>query len=264
MAEAVPKEVTRLHFDPRGRKRKRLNAVLDKISSHISSKTNSLPIKTTYASKNGDSSVANNNENNDSQLLSDNQQLFHDSSSMFGGPEQNLEKGGKPDTAGPGSPQVNKNKEASPPEQLSSKMSKVSFRHDLWQDHSDLQQQPQQQTVQDLHKSFFNTVGSHQYSQNLSLPGAGIFKFDSLDRDRHPSRDHHAKAGQFYFGSVAAAGCPVQEGEAGEFSPASGRSPHSSLSSPQVSMDSPRICFSPLKIKDPIEEEEDPPRNLQR
>ncbi len=40
------------------------------------------------------------------------------------------------------------------------------------------------------------------------------------------------------------------------FSPASGRSPHSSLSSPQVSVDSPRICFSPLRIKDSIEEED--------
>merc|ERR1712223_1421790 len=40
------------------------------------------------------------------------------------------------------------------------------------------------------------------------------------------------------------------------FSPASGRSPHSSMSSPQVSVDSPRICFSPLRIKDSIEEEE--------
>ena len=50
----------------------------------------------------------------------------------------------------------------------------------------------------------------------------------------------------------------VQE-EGGEevFSPASGRSPHSSLSSPQVSVDSPRICFSPLRIKDSIEEEDE-------
>jgi hypothetical protein len=41
------------------------------------------------------------------------------------------------------------------------------------------------------------------------------------------------------------------------FTPASGRSPHSSLSSPQVSVDSPRICFSPLRIKDSIEEEDE-------
>lgn len=40
-------------------------------------------------------------------------------------------------------------------------------------------------------------------------------------------------------------------------SPVSGRSPHSSLSSPQVSVDSPRICFSPLRIKDSIEETEE-------
>ena len=35
------------------------------------------------------------------------------------------------------------------------------------------------------------------------------------------------------------------------------RSPHSSFSSPQVSVDSPRISFSPLQIKDSIEEEEE-------
>ena len=46
------------------------------------------------------------------------------------------------------------------------------------------------------------------------------------------------------------------DGENERFSPASGRSPHSSMSSPQVSVDSPRICFSPLAIKDSIEEEE--------
>ncbi len=40
-------------------------------------------------------------------------------------------------------------------------------------------------------------------------------------------------------------------------SPVSGRSPHSSLSSPQISVDSPRICFSPLRIKDSIEEAEE-------
>ena len=47
-----------------------------------------------------------------------------------------------------------------------------------------------------------------------------------------------------------------EDGENETFSPASGRSPHSSMSSPQVSVDSPRICFSPLRIKDSIEEEE--------
>ena len=261
MAEAVPNSCSRIHSDPRlrnQRKRKRLNAVLDKISNHISAKTNSLPNKTTYASSNGDAQVVNNND--DKQLLSD-KQTRDDKSSMFGGPEQNLEKDGKKDTVGPGLPKVNKNREASPPELLSTRMSKVSFRHDLWQDHSDLkQQQQQQETVQELHKSFLNTVGSHHPTQNLSLPGAGFFKFDSLDRDRYPTRDHQAKAGQFYCGG-GAVGCAGQDGEAGEFSPASGRSPHSSLSSPQVSMDSPRICFSPLKIK---EEEDDSARNMQR
>ena len=44
------------------------------------------------------------------------------------------------------------------------------------------------------------------------------------------------------------------EGDIMLVSPVSGRSPHSSLSSPQVSVDSPRICFSPLRIKDSVEE----------
>ena len=57
---------------------------------------------------------------------------------------------------------------------------------------------------------------------------------------------------------LTALGGSIVVGEDGEetFSPASGRSPHSSMSSPQVSVDSPRICFSPLRIKDSIEEEE--------
>jgi hypothetical protein len=52
----------------------------------------------------------------------------------------------------------------------------------------------------------------------------------------------------------------------GEFSPASGRSPHSSLSSPHVSAaDSPRICFSPLKIRDAaIEDDDEVARGIQR
>ena len=57
--------------------------------------------------------------------------------------------------------------------------------------------------------------------------------------------------------SVVAAGSHLGASSDGDIpfsSPASGRSPHSSLSSPQVNADSPRICFSPLRIKDSIEE----------
>ena len=56
--------------------------------------------------------------------------------------------------------------------------------------------------------------------------------------------------------TVASRLCQEEGGEE-VFTPASGRSPHSSLSSPQVSVDSPRICFSPLRIKDSIEEEDE-------
>ena len=59
--------------------------------------------------------------------------------------------------------------------------------------------------------------------------------------------------------------CDVVDATGGDFSPASGRSPHSSLSSPQVNVDSPRICFSPLKIKDSVgDDDDDTVKGLQR
>jgi len=122
------------------------------------------------------------------------------------------------------------------------------------------------------------------------VPGE-VFKFDSFDRDRYLPRPCGEGAAQvprsqshFYLPppvpvptSQAALPLPFYAGGAhpfpssgpgarqllpedpGEdvFTPAGGRSPRSSLSSPQVSVESPRICFSPLKIKDSIEEEDE-------
>ena len=51
--------------------------------------------------------------------------------------------------------------------------------------------------------------------------------------------------------------CPDEREARYEAQPDHSRSPHSSFSSPQVSVDSPRISFSPLQIKDSIEEEEE-------
>ncbi|XP_046391368.1 early growth response protein 1-like [Ischnura elegans] len=84
----------------------------------------------------------------------------------------------------------------------------------------------------------------------LALTGTGktggeVFRFDSVDRDRY----------QQLYGAIS------EEEEEDVFSPASSsnKSPHSSAGSPQIpSTDSPKISFSPLRLKDSsIEEEED-------
>jgi len=219
---------------------------------------------------------SNSNNNDDGKELSDNL----DNSSMFGGTEQNKSFGAKPkdSSRGPGLPQPKREEEASPPDQQ--KMSKISFRRELWRDHNEQQQQQQQvqKTIDDLPKSFLFNIGSTPVTTHHDLlaphPGA-VFKFDSFDRDRFPmkalSRDEkpNVTASQFYFGMSAAAATvvagPDVDASGGEFSPMSGgRSPHSSLSSPQVGVDSPRICFSPLKIRDPIEEEDEAGRSIHR
>ena len=200
---------------------------------------------------------------------------------MFGGTEQNKNFGAKPkDTSiGPGLPKPKREEKASPPpddrqHQLQQKMSKISFRRELWRDHGEL---PPRQTIDDLPISFLFNIGSTPVTQDLSTPHP-VFKFDSFDRDRFPlkstscdDKPNVAAASQFYFGmSAASAASAVAAGHdvdasGGEFSPMSGiRSPHSSLSSPQVGVDSPRICFSPLKIKESIEEEDETGRSIHR
>ncbi len=289
MAEAVSQEAAaRLllhqHGDPRlrnQRKRKRLNAVLDKISNHISSRS-----KTTYANGRQDSHSGNNND-----IDENNEQLGEklvDNSSMFGGTEQNQ----KQVREGPGLPIDHNKEEASfPPQQQQRQgetMNQISFRRELWRDlQPEEQQRRRQETMLDSEQSFLLNLGATlrppPHSQDLALGanfpgGGGVFKFDSFDRDRYPVRgarsscdepqQKQATLGHYYFGSGSAVagaigGSHDVEGS-GDFSPASGRSPHSSLSSPHVSMDSPRICFSPLRIKDAIDEEDEAGRNIQR
>ena len=111
----------------------------------------------------------------------------------------------------------------------------------------------------------------------ITATGDQVFKFDSFDRDRYLSGSSSSETTGLPIGGAAASAAgmlpsnvlTVHEADVHHlqlhatssqdeiFSPASGRSPHSSMSSPQVSVDSPRICFSPLRIKDSIEEEED-------
>ncbi|KAG8230318.1 hypothetical protein J437_LFUL000588 [Ladona fulva] len=80
----------------------------------------------------------------------------------------------------------------------------------------------------------------------LTAPGKGggdVFRFDSVDRDRY----------QQLYGAIS-------EEEEDVFSPASSsnKSPHSSAGSPQIpTTDSPKISFSPLRLKDSSIEEED-------
>ena len=137
-------------------------------------------------------------------------------------------------------------------------------------------------------------AGHKLYAEQQTTQSGEVFKFDSFDKDRllpiaaatatvtsaaatttvaqpvrHSLDEHHAAqqpphyppqhALTPYSAHSLSADRDPESGvaiEADAFSPASGRSPHSSLSSPQVSVDSPRICFSPLRIKDSIEEEE--------
>ncbi|XP_071440405.1 uncharacterized protein klu [Hetaerina americana] len=74
--------------------------------------------------------------------------------------------------------------------------------------------------------------------------GGEVFRFDSVDRDRY----------QQLYGAIS------EEEEEDVFSPASSsnKSPHSSAGSPQIpTTDSPKISFSPLRLKDSSIEEED-------
>ena len=94
-----------------------------------------------------------------------------------------------------------------------SRKNNAALRRELWRDN-------QQQSVNDD-----NAVKT--------------FRFDSQDRERYLSGDS-----MVVNPNVLAV---HEEVEHDTFSP--GRSPHSSMSSPQVSVESPRICFSPLRIK---------------
>ena len=126
-------------------------------------------------------------------------------------------------------------------------MSSAALRRELWRDN-------QQQSVTD---------------QNTSQDQ--VFKFDSTDRERYCSGGSSETGSSSLQGAASSTGLQsiasinhinqqpsaTSDREDLIFSPGSGRSPHSSMSSPQVSVDSPRICFSPLRIKDSIEEELD-------
>ena len=244
------------------RKRKRLNAVLDKLSNHISISNGNNLFNNTNSSPSSNGN--NNNDDDDEGDEEDVEDEVDNNRKMFGRTEQES----LPETEGPagqdlpaaaaGEAALISNSQSSSgssrtcpgPGGLGRKMSSAALRRELWRDN-------QQQSVTD--------------NQNQDH----VFKFDSNDRERYLSGGSSETgytsisllqapgglSGSTGGGLVNNPNLPVNNQQAHDqdliFSPASGRSPHSSMSSPQVSVDSPRICFSPLRIKDSIEEELD-------
>ena len=209
------------------RKRKRLNAVLDKLSNHITSNGNNL-----FNSNNSPSPTNGNNNNGDDE----DEDEVDNKANMFGRTEQgNMEQGSAGQDLPAAAGKAASNSQSSRPcpgPGLDRKMSSAQLRRELWRDN-------QQQSVTD---------------QNVDH----VFKFDSTDRERYLSGGS-SEAGSSGLQATSTGGNVLVNNQPEDlmFSPASGRSPHSSMSSPQVSVDSPRICFSPLRIKDSIEEELD-------
>uniref|UniRef100_A0A0K2UYQ1 C2H2-type domain-containing protein n=1 Tax=Lepeophtheirus salmonis TaxID=72036 RepID=A0A0K2UYQ1_LEPSM len=159
------------------KKRKRLNAVLDKIS-HRSSVTDS------NGHRKRDTNTNNNNskKNNNRSIITTTKTKTTNSNTMFGRSERDVS---------------------------------ASQKRELWRENPQKKVDEQESKVrtEPLHISISN--------KKLNLESSGGGGSESLE-----------------------------ESEIDVFSPK--RSPHSS---PQVSLDSPRICFSPLRIKDSIEEE---------
>ena len=242
----------------RSLKRKRLNAVLDKLTNHISTST------TTTSTTNGTSRNlrSNSNENGNNNVGDDNDNdLDPLRNKMFGRTEQQPQQ----DSSGAGTG----NPTRAGPTMMSSagrKLSSAALRRELWRDNP--QQSLEDQgcanvsitkiTSTNKNVAATDNLAAAPATSAAKAPGDQVFKFDSFDRDRYLSGSS-SEATTVSSMNVLTVHEEVQHTSHQDdlFSPASGRSPHSSMSSPQVSVDSPRICFSPLRIKDSIEEEEE-------
>ena len=177
--------------------------------------------------------------------------------SMFGRTEQSKKEDSE---LGPGQPKTEiENPEARTSDEMSSRLSM------MWRDHSVSVGGGGGATAADPSKSFMFQLGAgsalagqHDVALAASIGQANpIFKFDTFDKFAPAAA---AAASRLRRGSCddrTLGFCDVVDATGGDFSPASGRSPHSSLSSPQVNIDSPRICFSPLKIKDSVGDDDD-------
>ena len=248
------------------RKRKRLNAVLDKISSHLSAKNQNFSLVNEINNQGN-----NNNENGTSgDNGMDNRSMSHHLQQQ---PQNSSEKkqsvGSTEGSASSAttdttpiylvSADMKRDDDMSP---SGRELSSAALRREKWRDN-------QQQSVDDhiAIKGQFHAVARSNPASSSSGQGSlgEVFKFDSFDRERYLSGGSSSCApvrDDFHHGSHLTPGTGGQTSteeslDPEVISPVSGRSPHSSLSSPQVSVDSPRICFSPLRIKDSIEEEED-------
>jgi len=245
--------------DNQQRKRKRLNAVLDKLNSNL--------LKSSPSSS-AASSLVSNGLRPSSGVLDNNNRKERRARDMFPSAGQQPEDLSVAEGALAMSPRP---------------QSSAALRREQWRDN-------QQQSVEE-HMTTRNYLqasdGGRSGSSNRSNSGEAVFKFDSFDRDRYLSGGSSVGGGgggiqpdvtivplvtpvggglpvahpshppvHYQSLSVEEHSATQAAGETETFSPVSGRSPHSSLSSPQVSVDSPRICFSPLRIKDSIEEED--------
>ena len=243
----------------RSLKRKRLNAVLDKLTNHISTSTTTTTSTTNGTSRNLRS---NSNENGNNNVGDDNDNdLDPLRNKMFGRTEQQPQQ----DSSGAGTG----NPTRAGPTMMSSagrKLSSAALRRELWRDNP--QQSLEDQgcanvsitriTSTNKNVAATDNLAAAPATSAAKAPGDQVFKFDSFDRDRYLSGSS-SEATTVSSMNVLTVHEEVQHTSHQDdlFSPASGRSPHSSMSSPQVSVDSPRICFSPLRIKDSIEEEEE-------
>ena len=244
----------------RSLKRKRLNAVLDKLTNHISTSTTTTTTNGTSRALRRSSNPSNENGNNN---VGDNDNdLDPLRNKMFGRTEQQPQQ-----VSGAGTGNTTR----AGPTMMSTagrKLSSAALRRELWRDNP--QQSLEDQgcanvsitKITSANKNIVATENLAATATSASIiakaPGDQVFKFDSFDRDRYLSGSS-SEATTVSSMNVLTVHEEVQPSSHQDdlFSPASGRSPHSSMSSPQVSVDSPRICFSPLRIKDSIEEEEE-------
>jgi DNA-directed RNA polymerase subunit RPC12/RpoP len=218
------------------RKRKRLNAVLDKLSHHVNGNPGNAGSETNSKHR---------SNNNNGDLDVDNRKK------MFGRTEQQhpaaAEQQSESKPASVASSTSSSGRVAGPTLMSAAgrKLSSAALRRELWRD---------------------NHGQANQDAPNQVNNADQVFRFDVAERERYLSGGSSTETAASHPALLNTNVLSVQEHDQANaediFSPASGRSPHSSMSSPQVSVDSPRICFSPLRIKDSIEEE-DPSRLLQ-
>ena len=169
------------------RKRKRLNAVLDKLSHHIScSNGNLFDGEDNHHNSSGSGSSNNNNEDHDDE------DLDNSNAKMFGRSEQQQNQQYGVDPAGQdagaavatAASSTGQNPRGAGPSStpLGRKMSSAALRRELWRDNHHLQQHEQPPPI---------AVSAHQLQDQQQQPvlplQQQVFKFDAPDRERYLS-----------------------------------------------------------------------------